>query len=283
MSIIDLNKVTNDLLLQYDETFNELYNKKINIDSSITNKEEIILKTNEEIDIKNNTIFLIQCIIVLIILFGIVLILYGLGKIDLIKLIIFSIILIIIYCIIYFRKYFKTLKNEVKVDMATYIATVIENNLPYKCPATCPPKNPAITVSTASLQGYEQPTLKTDPQLNVWQYGDMAQDLYTSAKTPGSDFYSNVTIPNYTDTYEEQIVNSPKPAFKSTYPSSTYYKCQWQGGNSNGDLPNIESKTYSTIPCSYRPNFSETGRYICNRDPNTLSSIDKFSQYCDTI
>ena len=278
-----LNNVTNDLILQYDETFNELYNKKLNVNTSITNKEEIILKMNDEIDIKNNTIFLIECIIVLVVLFGIILILYGINKIDFTKFIILSVVLIIIYIIIYYRSQFKTLEHEVKVDMATYVASVIENNLPYKCPATCPPKKESNTVSTVTIQGFEQPTLSTDPQLNVWQTGDIAQDLYTSVKNPASNYYSNVTIPNYTDTLEEHIDNSPKPTFNSTYPMSTYYQCQWQGGNSNSDLPNIESKKYSTIPCSYRPNFSETARYICRKDPNTLSSNDNFNQYCDNI
>jgi hypothetical protein len=36
-----LNNVTNDLILKYDKNFNELYNKKLSINSSIMNKEEL--------------------------------------------------------------------------------------------------------------------------------------------------------------------------------------------------------------------------------------------------
>ena len=43
-----VNDYTNELILKYDENFNELYNKKVNIDTSITNKEAIINKTNDE-------------------------------------------------------------------------------------------------------------------------------------------------------------------------------------------------------------------------------------------
>ena len=275
----DLNNTTNDLLLQYDTKFNDLYNKKVRFDSSITNKEEIIIKENDEIANKENTIFILQYLILLIIFFGIALVLFALGKIDYQKLIIITIILIIIYIIIYYRVQLNNVKQKVKVDMATYISNVIENELPYKCPAKCSATSASTAPTTNLIQGYEQPTLKTDPQLNVWQYGDMPTDLYTT-----SNFYSNYTnIPNFNATSEEQLVNEPKSAFGTTYPTSTYYKCQWLGGDSNkGDLPNVESNIYSTVPCSYRPNFTETGRYICNKDPNNLQGTS-FNNACDDV
>ena len=176
MNNTDLNNVTNNLILQYDEKFNELYDTKSSLDASITNKEELILKINDEITYKNNTIYLIQCQIILLILFGAALIAYGLTKIDFKKLMICIVLLIIIYAIIYYNTKFKKIVNEVKIDMATYIADKIENTIPYKCPTTCPPKQDAPSASYTSIQGYEQPTLCTDSQLNVWQYGDMATD-----------------------------------------------------------------------------------------------------------
>ena len=45
----NLNDITNELLLKYDDKFNDLYNKKIYLNSSIMNKEELINKINDEI------------------------------------------------------------------------------------------------------------------------------------------------------------------------------------------------------------------------------------------
>ena len=284
-----LNNVTNDLILKYDENFNELYDKKIGIDSSIMNKEELIIKENDEITIKNNTLTILQYTNIAVILFGVLLIIYGLGKIDMKKLLILTIVLIIIYVlVIIFTVYIhvtsqNALKNVhgVKVQMAEYIDTVIADKLDYKCPSKCS-VNPSVSANT--ILGYAQPTLKTDSQLDAWQYGDIPTDLYTSPENPASKFYSNYKdIPNYRTTEKEKLENRPKPFFNTSYPSSTYYKCQWNGGASNnGDLPNVENNKYSSIPCSYRPNFTEVGRYICTKNPNSLSEPD-FKNVCDNV
>jgi len=284
-----LNNVTNDLILKYDEKFNKLYDKKLGIDSFIMNKEELIIKENDEITIKNNTLTILQYTNIAIILFGVLLIIYGLGKIDMKKLLILTIVLIIAYVLlIIFTIYIhitsqNALKNiyGVKVKMAEYIDSVIADKLDYKCPATCT-NNPTISANT--ILGYAQPTLKTDSQLDAWQYGDIPTDLYTTSENPASKFYSNQkNIPNYTTTDEEKIENMPRPFFDTTFPSSTYYQCQWNGGESNnGDLPNVENNKYSSIPCSYRPNFTEVGRYICSRNPNNLPEGD-FKNICDNV
>jgi hypothetical protein len=288
-NINKLNNATNDLILKYDEKFNELYDKKLNLDSSIMNKEEIIIKENDELTNKNNYITILKYTNVAIILFAVLLIVHGLGKIDLKKLIVLTIILIIIYLLvitftIYIRiTSYNALKNihGVKVQMGQYIDTVIAGAIDYKCPSKCSNnyKDPSGTIL-----GYAQPTLKTDSQLDVWRYGDIPTDLYTSSQNPAKDFYSNsINIPSYNDTYEQKNENSPKSKFNSTFPSSTYYRCKWNGGKTNnGGLPNIETNKYSSIPCSYRPNFSEEARYICTKNPNNLSNTE-FNKVCNNV
>jgi hypothetical protein len=285
-----LNNVTNDLILKYDENFNELYDKKLGIDSSIMNKEELIIKENNEITNKNNTLTILQYTNLAIILYGVLLIMYGLGKFNMKKLLIYTTLLIIAYIsVIIFTLYIhitsqNILKhiNGVKVEMGEYIDSVIATQLNYKCPTTCT-KNPTF-VSADTITGYGQPTLRTDSQLDVWQYGDIPTDLYTTPDNPASKFYSNSkNVPNYRTTEKEKKENMPQPFFGSSFPSSTYYQCKWGGGESNnGDLPNIDSTKYSSIPCSYRPNFTEVGRYICTKNPNSLSSTD-FKKACDNI
>ena len=39
------------------------------------------------------------------------------------------------------------------------------------------------------------------------------------------------------------------------------------------------SNKYSSIPCTYKPNTSETARWFCTKDPNTLNE-DEISKYC---
>jgi hypothetical protein len=269
-----INYITNELLQAYDQKFNNSYKKIVNINSSIMNKEELIYKENDEILHKDNVIRILQYTIVLIILFGGLLMMYGSRKLNLLKLILFSIILLIIYLLfIYFRmysdfslsnidKYFKNLK----VEMVSFYDTNIESKSGYTCPVDCPP-NPAVyDVERTNIKTYNQPTLNIDPQTNVWQYGDIPTDLYTSPSTPGNAFYIKPTgIPNYAPNAE----NEPQPFFGTTYPATTYYECQWLGGTNNGNgLPNQEKNQYTTIPCSFRQNFQEVNRYICNSDPN---------------
>jgi len=288
--ITTLNNVTNDLILKYDEKFNELYDKKVNIDSSIMNKEELIIKENDEIYYKNNRITILQYTNVGIIIFGVLLIIYGMGKIDFWKFIIFTIVLIVIYLlVVYITSYIrltseKLIKNikGLKVKMAEYIDTVIADDLNYQCPTTCT-ENPDVSEGNTIL-GYEQPTLRTDPQLDVWKYGDIPENTYTSRSTPASAFYSNYdSIPNYRTTLEGfSNTNEPKPFFTTTYPISTYYECEWNGGDDNKiGLPNTEPKTYSLIPCSYRPNYTEKARYVCRKDPNGENL--NFNEICNKI
>lgn len=289
MSATNLNNITNQLILNYDQRFNKNYNKIVEINSSIVNKEELIIKENQELQRKEIIISLLKISIYFIFLFGILLIVHALKKIDLKKLIIMSVLLFIIYLIVAWLYAVSlwtgvTTENRIKnmkVQMQNYMGDVISEDLDLTCPSNCSSDNPPPP-NTTEISGYESPTLNIDPQTNVWKYGDIPEDLYTSSKIPPSDFYANPTgIPYYRQTIEEELYNAPKPFFGSVNPVSTYYQCQWLGGTNNQGLPNPESPTtYSTIPCEYRQNFQEVGRYICTDDPNKNSNI---SSICENI
>lgn len=286
----DLNNITNNLILKYDTKFNELYDKKVLLDSSISNKEELIIKINEEIFNKETRISVLQYTIILFIFLALLILANRMDKITIKNLIIISIILIGIYLsIIYFVVYNKVTtytlgKNlrKMRVDMRNYVDNQINELSPYTCPMECPVNSETVE-SANSLKGYAQPTLRIDPQVNVWKYGDMPISAFTSSREPGNNFYTDPkNIANFRETLEEIEENEPKPFFGEPKTVLTYYKCEWMGGNKNGDLPNFESNTYSSIPCSYRPNFKESGRYICNQNPNNLSG-DDFNKACDNV
>jgi len=272
--------VTDLLLSKYDQKFNDSYNKIVNINSSIKNKEELILQQNDEIQNKDNTITILKYTIYLVLILGILLILNLLNKITSNILLISGIVLFIGYLIlIYFsiyRSYNQTNMNstlqKLKVDMDQYVYDITGNVSQYTCPNDCTAisdeePNPSM------IQTKQTPILNIDRQLNVWKYGDVPEDGYTSDKLPGSTFYTSPSnIPNYNVTDEENQYNSPQSYFGTTYPRTTYYECKWLGGNTNGGLSD-STEQYSTVPCSYRENTEEINRYICTQDPNT-SGLD---------
>ena len=270
----DVNTITNQLLLKYDDSFNKLYNKKLNIDSSIMNKEEIIIKENNEILRKDNIITKLNYSIILLISLIFLIVLYGLNIISNILFIILCSIFLVIFFINYIRinssnKVFTN--SEIRMDK--YLEKKTKD---YKCPVKCSNKPGQPIVNPNLINGYAQPTLNINPQLNVWKDGDIPESLWTSTKHPANKYYSNQNIPNY---YKDS--NNPKEIFKRDNKALTYYKCEWLGGNNNGGLPNSDKK-YSTIPCTYKPNYSETARYICRRDPNKLQDTN-INNYCDKI
>lgn len=263
------NYVTNQLILKYDQNFNEKYNKLLTLNSSIMNKEELILKENDEIIYKNNSITILKYTLYLIVVIGLLFILKSMQKMTNNNLMISIIILIIIYfVVIYFSVYSKfnliNAQKELKgieVNMANYINNLGAPDLTdYQCPTKCTKVSNNAPTSNI-IQPYSSPTLITDSQTNVWKYGDIPEGGYNKYVTPEEIYQSPTGIPNY-----QSPLNEPRSAFGTTYPRTTYYQCEWLGGSSSG-LPNAES-TYSTIPCTYRENYHEVGRYICSQDPN---------------
>lgn len=290
MSGNTLNNITNKLILKYDDKFNKLYNKILQINSSVMNKEELIIKEDNDILRKTQTIIKLQIGILFVLGFSVLVFLYSNKKITLGKLVLYSVLIFIAYYIVIqfiiysaARKLRDITKNAT-VSMKNYVVSQLEEGeFELKCPVKCPaisPNPPAI----GTVTGYNTPTLRVDPQLNVWEYGDIPTDLYTSKKNPGDKFFNTPkNIKNYRDTIDEEILNRPKPFFGTTFPSSTYYECKWLGGDKLGELPFKEFKKYSSIPCNYRPNFEEKGKYICVKNPNLLENKDDFLKYCDDV
>jgi hypothetical protein len=274
----NLNTITNDLLLKYDQKFNDYYDKINFLNSSIMNKEQIIIKVYEHIKYENIIILCLKYGILLSFLIGVLFITYGLKKINLKIFIVGLVVLIILYIIIiYFSikkmiaitNFEKTLRN-LKVNMDNYVYDKLENTFKYSCPSDCTTEeNHNSNKGTPLIQTYQQPTLKIDNQDNVWKYGDIPSDVYTSNKVNPSDFYNtSQRIPKFRVTEAEIDGNESQPFFGTGSNYKTYYKCNWNGAG-NGGLPNNESSEYTTIPCNYRPNFTETGKYICKNDPKT--------------
>ena len=270
-----VNDYTNELILKYDENFNELYNKKVNIDTSITNKEEIIYKTNDEIFIKEQHIIILKNLSIYLIIVAVLIILSVFGKISMRDVIIIAVVLFIVFAIyIYYTIYNHFTLNQAgkvlygaKIKMQEYTESIFGGKVsPYTCPSDC---STLVSPEDDAIQSYSTPTLNIDPQTNVWKYGDIPNDLYTSVNTQGSKFYASPSIPNWADSE-----NEPKSFFGTSYPNTTYYKCSWMGGDESKSstgygMPMIDSNIYSTIPCTYKPNYTETARYICSSDPNT--------------
>ena len=284
---INNNQITNKLILKYDEKFNELYEKKVHIDSSIKNKEELITKENEQIQKKIITIQILQYCILFIIFYTVLIVQYYINNITSVQFTVSSILLFIVFLLILnFNVYRKiSLYNigkhlrSIEIDMKEYVDKLEEDIFDFKCPAKCPAVPENVKFDNVLARSTE--TLNIDPQLNVWKYGDIPTDLWTSDKLEGKNFYSYKNIPNYNATQEESNANEPKPFFGTTYPSATYYKCEWLGGDNSG-LPIKSNNSYSSIPCKYKPNFSETGRYICSKNPNKLSKKE-FNTFCNNV
>jgi hypothetical protein len=284
-NIDNLNNITNELILNYDEKFNELYNEKNIIDKGIMNKEELIKRYDEEILIKNQNITYLNYILLLFFLVSLLVTLNVLNIIDTNILLYGSLGLIVIFILIilYYRYFmFNNINinngaNLIGINMKAYAESLFGiDTMPYKCPVKCDKnkdkKNDNYSNSSDILKnindinnklggymsGDDGPTLKTDSQRNVWKYGEQNNKI-TNLDNNSKDDLNNVN---------------------STYPYSVYYKCESLNGNNSG-LPTKELNKYSTIPCDYRENFNEVGKYICNTDPNKING--DISAYCTNI
>ena len=250
-----LNSVTNDLLLKYDENFNELYNKILSLNTSITNKEEILVKERLEMKNKDLNIEYLYSSIIFVLLLGVLLIAHATNKIDTMKLIvsiILLLLLLLLYCYILYKNSIQipSFVKKSLVNMEDLSSSLIKQTFknPYTCPANCP----SIIVeeeSTPTSNNFGSniniaPTLNTDPQNNVWKDGD------------------------------GQYI---KP---SNGNSLTYYECKWLGGKIDGNsLPIQDQNKYSTIPCTYKQNYTQVNKLICNTDPNKNGIIENCTNF----
>ena len=251
---VSLNSVTNDLLLKYDENFNDLYNKILSLNTSITNKEEILVKERLEMKNKDLNIEYLYSAIIFVLLLCPLLIAHATNKIDTGKLIVgilVLLLLLLLYCYMLYKRSIQvpSFVKKALVNMGNFSSSLINQTFknPYTCPADCPTvsveEESAPTSTNFGSNIIIAPTLNTDPQTNVWKDGD------------------------------GQYIRP------SNGQSLTYYQCNWLGGNINGNsLPIQDKNIYSTIPCTYKQNYTQVGKFICNTDPNKdgIQNCSKF-------
>jgi hypothetical protein len=251
---MSLNSVTNDLLLKYDENFNELYNRILSLNTSVTNKEEVLVKERLELKNKDLNIEYLYSTIIFVLLLCPLLIAHATNKIDTKKLIgsiVLLLLLLLLYCYILYNRSIQvpSFVKRALVTMEDLSSSVISQTFknPYTCPANCP----AIATEEESVPTTYNfgsniptaPTLNTDPQNNVWKDGDGQYIKPSNGK------------------------------------ALTYYQCKWLGGQINGNsLPIQDRNEYSTIPCTYKPNYTQLNKFICTDDPNKngIQNCSKF-------
>ena len=270
-----LNNVTNKLLNEYSYKFNENYNDIVQLNSTIQNKEELIIKTNENMFYNERTIIILQYFLHFSIAFFILTILFSLKIIN-IKIFIglASVIFICLFiaCYIHLAKHFnyiniKSKTEAVKVEMINYAKKLRKEFIPpYECPIQCSIIDEEDD-DNDNNNGYNNDgtTLKIDPSLNVWKYGDVPVGTEI-------DDVSNLSPGD-----------NPRPFFGTSYPQTLYYQCEWLGNKAGKNMPKQmirNMKKYSTIPCNYRPNNTEKARLFCQKDPNELTNDEEFNENC---
>ena len=144
-----IDVITNNLILKYKDRGNKLYEQKKLINTSIMNKDEIILKENEEIKLKDIRINTLKYIVIMSIFICAFIILYAMNIFTTAILIMGVLGLIIIFAIfIYFTNHRINLLDKAKdkikninVDMPfiNNIIDKIENK--FKCPSKCTKKS----------------------------------------------------------------------------------------------------------------------------------------------
>jgi hypothetical protein len=228
-----IDSITNDLILKYKEKYNKLYEEKELIDFAIMNKNEIILKENEEIKLKDVKINTLKYLFILSLFICAFIILYSMDIFKIFILILGIIGLIIIFSIlIYFgnRQIYKFDKTLDDIDMPYYLSSKSKNNdNKFKCPAKCNPNKKSNLI--LDEEDLNNPNNPNNPN---YRYN-----------TQGFGSGDNNYIPD----------------------NLIYYKCDWIGGNNYSGVGKDNIK-YSPIPCKYKQNFTQTGKYICLSDPN---------------
>ena len=276
----NLSSVTNELLKEYDNKFNDNYNDIVQLNSSIQNKEELILKINEVILYRERNIIILQYLLFYSLIFLVSTFLYKSKIIPFstyILLIIILFIVLAIACYKHLAKHFSyynisTKLRSLRVAMRKYADKILKDKIPpYTCPNECSNADEEDQDTTDDSFNYKNNAnlLKTDPTLDVWKYGDVPQ-------------IQNKL--NYEDLIDEEDL--PQSTFGTTYPVSTYYECKWLGNSTSKNMPTVMrgqgGKKYSSIPCHYKPNNTEINRWFCKKDPNDLDDDDK-ERYCEKV
>lgn len=277
----DLNGVTNDLLLKYDENFNKLYNKKNVLNTGIMNKEEIIFQNLMDSDYKDKIIQSLKVLVVILIIFSGLVTGFSLKKIELKPFLVLSLLLFLIYMfILYYYIYYKP-----KVDLALISyrtgkkmqewsqSTIVQNTPKYQCPVNCPPiELSGMSGLSDSIKPYPSPILNKQSSENVWLNGDKSMNLYNGKfEKPGNLSY----------TEEELRKIRPQPFFGGINErGATYYSCVWDGPSDSTGIPmTSKQKLFTTIPCNEMEGYKQDGRFICTGDgtyePNNTANCSR--------
>ncbi len=297
LQLTNLDTVTNALLLKMDDNFNRLYDKSLNANHSVMNKEELLKQINLEIGNKDNTIVQLQLFVFFAFLIMILCVMNAMGKLKGSALIGAIIALLVLYSIIIYLNLYKiTSVNALDIFRALREArrewkqerrkeNADEYVGSWTCPAECPPLGTAEEEGGAPVYSdyvtMKGATLRTDSQKNVWERGDVPVDIFTTPQYH-KDIYNNPKVlPVFIENEQQAKTNNPGPQFRGLKEKGmTYYECKWMGGKTSG-LPFQEKDKYSSIPCDYRPNFKELNRYICTKNPN--KNPGAISDYCQNV
>jgi len=260
-----LTAVTNELIHELDDNFNDLFRSIENMNSVINNKENMLAKENLEIIYKDKQINYLYTILIYVLIFCILLILHAMGKINLKKLIIGTIIIILLLGITLLILYRKSInikilleKLNLEINMLN-IKDVIKND--YKCPSTCKPKGDDVQneedTTFSLLTGVNNyPTIDVDQQNNYWAEGN-----YSGVSPAGASVVETFSNPNKE---------------KAKAYSKTFYKCKWLVGSEPTDvgLPIRDGSIVSTEPCDFKAGYIAdnknssgidigTNKYLC--------------------
>jgi hypothetical protein len=245
-----IDTITNNLILKYKDRYNQLYEQKGFINSAIMNKEEIILKENEEIKLKDDRINILKNLFFLSLFICAFIILYSLNIFPFLILILGIIGLIIIFSIFIYignkeiHKYDNINKKLENINMPNNSNS---NNLTknYKCPSKCNNNNNNNNKNHKIVPEEE----------DYWKYTKYTSGNYNSQGFGDGD----------NDYISDNFV---------------YYKCDWVGGNNYSGISK-SNKKYSSIPCNYKQNYTQTGKYICLSDPNDPET--DFNKSCTDV
>lgn len=308
-----LNSVTNKLIDKYDTKYNNLVVGATDLESSIMNKEELIVKENE---LSNQKDFYIRNLIwgmLFAFLFMIIFIALGMKKISMGMFIFGLIVLIIIYSIIYYYPiYIAKLQDKKQLFLKSLAENEYSDENNYKCPSGTKyigsnNLSGVDEVDFDQLSSYNMPvTTDMNSQYNLWKFGRLPADLYTTDQNYNKLYekFENMPIYRHNDgmgptsgdintnrtngvQIDSELLYTPPD--KYVYPQqqirsisaggtkfSTYYKCRWNGDSNsiNQKLPfphdkqgTITTEKYSSIPCNHLPNYELEKRYICNQEP----------------
>lgn len=262
-----LTTVTNELINELDDNFNDLFRSIENMNSVINNKENMLSKENLEIIYKDRQINYLYTILIFVLIFCILLILNGMGKINLKKLIIATFIIILllgISLLILYRKSINIIKLLEKLNLEINmpnIKDVIKND--YKCPSSCKPKSNDVQseedTTFSLLTGVNNyPTIDVDQQNNYWAEGD-----YSGVSPAGASVLEN-------------FLNSNKENAKEY--SKTYYKCKWVVGSepTGVGLPIRDGSIISTEPCDFKAGYVNDNIEIKNENNEVIKKTNKY-------